>query len=207
MANIFFIFKSDTEFVAPTTSALSNAIATNDALNSDYKNSYSITAASLNTAADVLDTLDDSSSKTLNRLAGWAGKAAPYLGIIQVGIKAVDANQDLELSDVMTLSASLGVLIGSAPLAAVKIQTTASPHRLSLILPITAARRPQPQRQHSKIILMLQQTHTAAPCLPIRRRQAQKTAATPQHRPSYLMTAFLPRRPILNTATTPHRLY
>lgn len=117
MANIFFIFKSDTEFVAPTTSALSNAIATNDALNSDYKNSYSITAASLNTAADVLDTLDDSSSKTLNRLAGWAGKAAPYLGIIQVGIKAVDANQDLELSDVMTLGASLGVLIGSAPLA------------------------------------------------------------------------------------------
>lgn len=69
MANIFFIFKSDTEFVAPTASALSNAIATNDALNSD-SNSYSITAASLNTAADVLDTLDDSSSKTLNRLAG-----------------------------------------------------------------------------------------------------------------------------------------
>lgn len=80
MANIFFIFKSDTEFVAPTASALSNAIATNDAFNRDPRNSYSITAASLNTAADVLDTLDDSSSKALNRLAGFAGKAAPYLG-------------------------------------------------------------------------------------------------------------------------------
>ena len=117
MANIFFIFKSDTEFVAPTTSALSNAIATNDAFNRDPRNSYSITAASLNTAADVLDTLDDSSSKALNRLAGFAGKAAPYLGIIQVGIKAFDPKQKLELADVMTLGASLGVLIGSAPLA------------------------------------------------------------------------------------------